>query len=75
MGPVCSQCKASDFDVRYIEKAITYIVHCTGCGHVVGVMHDHIELAKEIAERLTGGTRNQTGHPVVHIKAEEQVFG
>lgn len=75
MGPICKECGKSEFGTHYVTSGLTYLVHCTECGHIVCALPDHVELAKAIAQKLSGGSRDQTGHPVIHVKTEEQVFG
>lgn len=75
MEPKCAGCGGSDFNTKFVDNQKTYLVYCSGCGHIAGVMPDHVELSKSIARILTGGCRDAFGHPVLHVKTVDQTFG
>lgn len=75
MEPKCPSCEGSEFGTKYVDNQIAYIVYCTTCGHILGVMPDHVEFAKTVAQFLTSGTKDGFGHPVLHVNQVQQTFG
>ncbi len=75
MQPKCSACGQSEFESKFVENQKMYLVFCSACGQVVGVMPDHVEVAKSIVRTLTGGCRDGHGHPVIHVKTADSTFG
>ena len=73
--PTCEKCGAQNFGSRYIKPAKVILAFCAECGHVVGVVPDYHDLAQSLVLTLTRGCKNGTGHPVLHVKQEDTVFG
>lgn len=73
--PACEKCGKHDFESSYVGSAKVILAYCANCGHVVGAIPDYQVLANAIVLNLTRGCKNGTGHPVLHVKKEETIFG
>lgn len=75
MEPKCPECGGSDFATKFVDNQRAYLVYCSGCGHIISALPDHVELAKTISQMLSNGGRDAYGHPVLHVKTVDQTFG
>lgn len=73
--PTCEKCGKQSFESQYLDSAKMILAFCGGCGHVVGAIPDYQTLANAVVVNLTRGCRNGTGHPVLHIKEADNIFG
>ena len=73
--PTCEKCGKHNFESRYLDSAKMVLAFCGECGHVVGSIPDYQLLANAIVLNLTRGCRNATGHPVLHTKEADNIFG
>ncbi len=73
--PSCEKCGGHDFESSFVGSAKVILAYCQACGHIAGVLPDYQVLANAIVLNLTRGCKNNTGHPVLHVKQEGTVFG